>query len=51
MLSPGNDAQSRPLMVEQFFDDAAVIVIALTRDITTEARRIVIPRSTVLSKG
>jgi len=46
LLSPGNDANGRPLLVEQFFDYDAVMVVALTREITTEARRIVVPSIT-----
>jgi hypothetical protein len=44
LLSPGTEG-NRPLLVEQFFDYPAISAIAVTREITTEARRIVVPAS------
>jgi hypothetical protein len=44
LLSPGTDPHDRPLLVEQFFDYDAVMVVALPREITTEVKRIVIPQ-------
>jgi hypothetical protein len=43
LLSPGNDPGGRPLLVEQFFDYEALMVVALTRELTTEVRRVVVP--------
>jgi hypothetical protein len=43
LLSPGSDG-SGPLLIEQFFDYDAVMAIALTRQITTEVRRVQVPR-------
>ncbi len=42
MMSPEQDEQRRPFFVEQFFDDADVVAIALRRDITATESRVIV---------
>ena len=44
MMSPEQDEQRRRFFVEQFFDDADVVAIALRRDINIDVKgRVIIP--------
>lgn len=46
MMTPGQE-DNRPVLVEQFFDYAAVSAIALTRDVAPAGSKILIPRGRV----